>query len=125
RDILRSRGDLQEMMLGYSDSNKYGGYLAANFHLYKAQRSLAREAKKFGVRLRFFHGKGGSIDRGGGPAHRAVLAAPDSATGFRLRITEQGEVISLKYGHPVIARRSFEQMTSAVLMAGLRPPDRN
>lgn len=123
RAILRSRKDTQEIMLGYSDSNKDGGYLAANFQLYKTQRALHREARSCGVTLRFFHGKGGTIDRGGGPAHRAILAMPDSAPDFHLRITEQGEAVSYKYSHPVIARRNFEQMTSAVLTAGLIPSD--
>lgn len=121
RELLASRGNVQEIMLGYSDSNKNGGYLAANWELYKAQKALAAQAAASGVGLRFFHGKGGTIDRGGGPAHRAILAAPDSVPGGRLRITEQGEVISLKYGHPVIARRNFEQMASAVLSAVLMP----
>lgn len=119
RMLLASRGNVQEVMLGYSDSNKYGGYLSANFNLYRTQKALAGEAQRQGVELRLFHGKGGSIDRGGGPAHRAILAAPDSAAGFRLRTTEQGEVISLKFSHPVIARRNFEQSASAVLTAGL------
>jgi phosphoenolpyruvate carboxylase len=121
RELLASRDNVQEIMLGYSDSNKNGGYLAANWELYKAQRALTSQAAASGVGLRFFHGKGGTIDRGGGPAHRAVLAAPDSVPGGRLRITEQGEVISLKYSHPVIARRNFEQMASAVLSATLIP----
>lgn len=122
RELLSSRGNVQEIMLGYSDSNKNGGYLAANWELYKAQRALAAQAAANGVSLRFFHGKGGTIDRGGGPAHRAVLAAPDSVPGGGLRITEQGEVIAVKYAHPVIARRNFEQMASAVMTAVLTPP---
>jgi len=122
REILASRGNTQEIMLGYSDSNKHGGYLSANFNLVQAERGLSREAAAHGVHVRFFHGKGGTIDRGGGPAHRAILAAPESVTGYQLRITEQGEVISLKYGHPLIARRNFEQMASAVLMANLLSP---
>ncbi|HNC75199.1 MAG TPA: phosphoenolpyruvate carboxylase, partial [Elusimicrobiota bacterium] len=122
RQILASRGGAQEIMLGYSDSNKDAGYLAANFHLFRAQESLGRAAEKAGVLLRFFHGKGGTIDRGGGPAHRAILAAPRSVPGGRLRITEQGEVIAYKYGRPAVARRNFEQMASAVLTAELAPP---
>ncbi|MBL0351071.1 MAG: phosphoenolpyruvate carboxylase [Elusimicrobia bacterium] len=122
RQILDSRGGAQEIMLGYSDSNKDAGYLAANYHLYRAQDALGRAAEKAGVRLRFFHGKGGTIDRGGGPAHRAILAAPRSVPGGRLRITEQGEVIAYKYGRPAVARRNFEQMASAVLTAELMPP---
>jgi phosphoenolpyruvate carboxylase len=123
RRILRARGGLQEVMLGYSDSNKDGGYIAANWHLDKAQRRLAATARRRNVRLRFFHGRGGSIDRGGGPAHRAILAAPDSAADVHLRITEQGEVVSLKYSHPLIARRNFEQLSGAVLEAAFHPGD--
>lgn len=122
RQILASRGGVQEIMLGYSDSNKDAGYVAANFQLYRSQRALVRAADSAGVRLRFFHGKGGTIDRGGGPAHRAILAAPESVPGGALRITEQGEVIAYKYGRPAIARRNFEQMASAVLTARLAPP---
>lgn len=122
RQILASRGGVQEIMLGYSDSNKDAGYVAANFQLYRSQRALVRAAQNAGVRLRFFHGKGGTIDRGGGPAHRAILAAPESVPGGTLRITEQGEVIAYKYGRPAIARRNFEQMASAVLTARLAPP---
>jgi len=125
RTLLQSRGMVQEIMLGYSDSNKSGGYLSANYELHRVQQSLAQEAKKYNITLRLFHGKGGSIDRGGGPSHRAVLASPDSVTHFQLRITEQGEVISHKYGHPVIAKRNFEQMVNAVVTAGLFPPGRN
>jgi len=122
RQILASRGGVQEIMLGYSDSNKDAGYVAANFQLYRSQRALVRAAQSAGVRLRFFHGKGGTIDRGGGPAHRAILAAPESVPGGTLRITEQGEVIAYKFGRPAIARRNFEQMASAVLTARLAPP---
>lgn len=122
RQILASRGGTQEIMLGYSDSNKDAGYVAANFQLYRSQRALVRAAAGAGVRLRFFHGKGGTIDRGGGPAHRAILAAPESVPGGALRITEQGEVIAYKFGRPAIARRNFEQMASAVLTARLAPP---
>ena len=124
RTLLKNRGGVQEIMFGYSDSNKSGGYLSANYELYKAQRALTKEAKKSRINMKLFHGKGGSIDRGGGSAHRAVLAAPASATGFKIRITEQGEVISHKYGHPVIAQRNFEQMTSAVVTAGLGLSDK-
>lgn len=123
KEFLKTRGNVQEIMLGYSDSNKDGGYLTANYELYKAQRALHREAQACNVSVRFFHGKGGTIDRGGGPAHRAILAMPDSVPGFHLCITEQGEVVSYKYSHPVIARRNFEQMASAVLTAGLAPSD--
>lgn len=121
REHLRRRGNLQEIMLGYSDSNKDGGYLAANWFLYRAQQSLAELADAHGVKLRFFHGKGGSIDRGGGMSHRSLRAQPHAAHGCRIRITEQGEVITLKYSNPVIAQRNLEQLTSAVIGANCLP----
>ena len=118
---LSSRNDTQEIMLGYSDSNKDGGYLAANWFLYRAQKQLAELADKFGVKIRFFHGKGGSIDRGGGASHRSLRAQPFAAHGSRIRITEQGEVVSLKYSNPIIAQRNLEQLTSAVIVANCLP----
>jgi len=121
RRHLARRGDLQEVMVGYSDSNKDGGYMAANWHLYVAQRELVKVAEKEGIRLRLFHGKGGSIDRGGGSSHRALRAQPHAASGGRVRITEQGEIISLKYSHPVIAERNFEQLTTAVVATQCLP----
>ncbi len=123
RAHLRERGGVQEVMLGYSDSNKDGGYLAANWFLYRAERQLADRADAAGIALRFFHGKGGSIDRGGGASYRSLRAQPHAAHGGRIRLTEQGEVVSLKYSNPVIARRNLEQLTSAVLEAAcLRAP---
>lgn len=121
RKHLKSRGRVQEVMLGYSDSNKDGGYLAANWYLYRAQEHLAELADARGITLRFFHGKGGSIDRGGGMSHRSLRAQPHAAHGGRIRITEQGEVVSLKYSNPVIAERNFEQLTSAVIAANCLP----
>jgi len=115
RAHLQRRGTVQEVMVGYSDSNKDGGYLAANWYLYRAQKEMSRVADESGVKLRFFHGKGGTIDRGGGASHRSLLAQPHAAHGGRLRITEQGEVISLKYSNPAIAQRNLEQLTSAVI----------
>ncbi len=117
RAHLRRRGRVQEVMVGYSDSNKDGGYLAANWFLYRAQEEMARVADASGVKLRLFHGKGGTIDRGGGASHRSLRAQPHAAPGGRIRITEQGEVISLKYSSPAVAQRNLEQLTSAV-MAG-------
>jgi phosphoenolpyruvate carboxylase len=108
--------------LGYSDSNKDGGYLAANWLLYRAQKNLAQQADEQAIKLRFFHGKGGSIDRGGGASHRSLRAQPFAAHGGRLRITEQGEVISLKYSNPHIAQRNLEQLTSAVIAVNCLPP---
>jgi phosphoenolpyruvate carboxylase len=121
REHLRRRGDVQEIMLGYSDSNKDGGYLAANWFLYRAQQRLAELCDAHGLKLRFFHGKGGSIDRGGGMSHRSLRAQPHAAHGSRIRITEQGEVIALKYSNPVIAQRNLEQLTSAVIAANCLP----
>ncbi len=115
RKHLASRGDVQEVMLGYSDSNKDGGYLAANWFLYRAQKSLSAEADRVGIKIRFFHGKGGTIDRGGGLSYRSLLAQPHASHGGTLRVTDQGEVIFVKYGNRVIARRNLEQLASAVM----------
>lgn len=121
RRHLKNRGRVQEVMVGYSDSNKDGGYLAANWFLYRAQKEMSRVADECGVKLRFFHGKGGSIDRGGGSSYRSLRAQPHAAHGGRLRITEQGEVISLKYSNPAIAQRNLEQLTSAVIAVQCLP----
>jgi phosphoenolpyruvate carboxylase len=116
RKHLRSRGDRQEVMLGYSDSNKESGFLAASWLLYGAQEQLV-EAAHGVVELTLFHGRGGAIGRGGGPANRAILAqAPGSIEG-RLRLTEQGEVVAARYGHPELAQRHLEQLTNAVLLS--------
>jgi phosphoenolpyruvate carboxylase len=122
RAHLKHRGRVQEIMVGYSDSNKDGGYLPANWFLYRAQKELSRVADECGVKLRFFHGKGGSIDRGGGTSYRSLRAQPHAAHDGRIRITEQGEVISLKYSNPVIAQRNLEQLTSAVIAVQCLPP---
>lgn len=121
RRHLKHRGQVQEVMVGYSDSNKDGGYLAANWFLYRAQKEMARVADECGVKLRFFHGKGGTIDRGGGASYRSLRAQPHAALGGRLRITEQGEVISLKYSNAIIAQRNLEQMTAAVIAVQCLP----
>jgi phosphoenolpyruvate carboxylase len=121
RRHLDRRGRVQEVMVGYSDSNKDGGYLAANWFLYRAQKEMSRVADECGVKLRFFHGKGGTIDRGGGSSYRSLRAQPHAAHGGRIRITEQGEVISLKYSNPVIAQRNLEQLTSAVIAVQCLP----
>jgi phosphoenolpyruvate carboxylase len=116
RQHLRTRGDRQEVMLGYSDSNKESGFLAASWLLYRAQEQLV-EASRGVVELTLFHGRGGAIGRGGGPANRAILAqAPGSIEG-RLKLTEQGEVVAARYGHPELAQRHLEQLTSAVLLS--------
>ena len=117
REHLRTRGDAQEVMLGYSDSSKESGFLAANWQLYQAQGALVDVARRHGVTLTLFHGRGGAIGRGGGPANRAILAqAPGSVDG-RLKFTEQGEVIAARYADPAIAQRHLEQVTAAVLLA--------
>ena len=114
---LAARGDRQEVMLGYSDSNKESGFLSAAWMLHQAQATLAETARARGVELTLFHGRGGALGRGGGPTNRAILGqAPGSVDG-RLKLTEQGEVIAANYANPTIARRHLEQMTGAVLTA--------
>ena len=122
RRYLQARGDRQEIMLGYSDSNKDGGYLAANWSLYRAQQALVRVAEVHKVQMVFFHGRGGTIDRGGGMSHRAIVAQPFAAWQGRIKTTEQGEVVGSKYANPRIARRSTEQMFSAVIVTNLLVP---
>jgi phosphoenolpyruvate carboxylase len=119
RRILSGRNDFQEVMLGYSDSVKDGGYVAANWGLFHAQKRLVEVAEKYKIRFSLFHGKGGTIDRGGGQSHRSIQAQPAAAPGGRLRITEQGEVVSLKYSNPAIAERNLEQLVTSVLDAHL------
>ena len=117
---LAARGDTQEVMLGYSDSNKENGYLGANWSLYRNQRRLATIADDYDVRLRLFHGRGGSISRGGGPMNSALLALPPETVSGPVKFTEQGEAISEKYANPRIAERNVEQMLNAQLRARLR-----
>ncbi len=109
----------QEIMLGYSDSAKDGGFLASQWALFEAQERLLTDADQRGIELRFFHGRGGSTSRGGAPSYRAILAQPPGSIRGRIRITEQGEVISQRYSHPELALRSLEQTTSAVILATL------
>lgn len=117
REHLRRMDNVQEVMLGYSDSNKDGGYLAANAYLYFAHKEIHKAAKEARVYLRLFHGKGGTIDRGGGLSYRSIRAQPLSCPHGKIRITEQGEVITFKYANPLIAIRNLEQLTSAALLA--------
>ena len=117
RSLVASRGDSQEVMLGYSDSNKDGGYLAANWALYRAELDLVESARKTGIRLRLFHGRGGTVGRGGGPSYDAILAQPPGAVNGSLRLTEQGEVIAAKYAEPRIAHRNLETLLAATLEA--------
>ncbi|MFC4768925.1 phosphoenolpyruvate carboxylase [Effusibacillus consociatus] len=119
RKHLQERGNLQEIMLGYSDSNKDGGYLTANWELYKSQKAIFEVASKHEVRLKFFHGRGGALGRGGGPVERSILAQPPEALHGKVKITEQGEVISQRYSHPEIAKRSLESAVSAVLVGSM------
>ncbi len=119
RSYVQSQGNLQEIMFGYSDSNKDGGYFAANWKLYLAQKRMVEMAEKFNVAVRFFHGKGGTIDRGGGQSHKAILAQPYAAVGGKIRITEQGEVVSQKYANLMIAQRNLEQLATAVIWTNL------
>lgn len=115
REHLRTRNDHQLIQLGYSDSTKDGGYVTASWALYRAQRTLTKVAEKFGVRLTFFHGRGGAIGRGGGPTHRAILGLPPNTMHGSIRLTEQGEVLFDRFGHPIIAQRYLEQVVGAVL----------
>ncbi len=117
RDHLRARGDRQEVMLGYSDSNKESGFLAAAWMLHRAQEALVTVARERGVELTLFHGRGGAIGRGGGPANRAILGGAPGSVDGRLKLTEQGEVIAANYADPAIARRHLEQLTGAALIA--------
>ncbi|GAB5535009.1 MAG: phosphoenolpyruvate carboxylase [Rubricoccaceae bacterium] len=119
---LATRGGVQEVMLGYSDSNKDGGYWQANWSLHKAQGAIARMCAQHKVGLRFFHGRGGTVGRGGGRAGQAIRAMPPEAQSGRIRFTEQGEVISFRYALPGIARRHLEQIVHAQLVALAEAP---
>lgn len=118
---LKARGSVQQIMIGYSDSNKDGGYIASNWNLYQAQHALAKLCGEHNVRLELFHGRGGSIGRGGGPTNRAILAQPPGSMQGPIKITEQGEVIAYRYGNPDIAYRHLQQVLSAALLAMGKP----
>ncbi len=117
RKHLAQRDNCQEIMIGYSDSNKDGGYLRSSWSLYQAQERLAQICSAYDVKLILFHGRGGSIGRGGGPANRAILAQPPGSVQGRIKLTEQGEVISARYSNRAIAKRHLEQLVNAVLIA--------
>jgi phosphoenolpyruvate carboxylase len=121
RKWLAAQGDAQEIMLGYSDSNKDGGYFTANWSLYRAQQALVACFAEHNIRLCLFHGRGGSIGRGGGPSYDAIRAQPAGAVNGFLRLTEQGEIISSKYGDPELAQRNLETLLAAVLESTLLP----
>ncbi|GAB3581035.1 phosphoenolpyruvate carboxylase [Calidifontibacter terrae] len=119
RALVDSKDGLQEVMLGYSDSNKDGGYLAANWALYRAELDLVEVAQEFDIRLRLFHGRGGTVGRGGGPSYDAILAQPPGAVRGSLRLTEQGEIIAAKYAEPALAARNLEAIVAATLESSL------
>ncbi len=117
--MVASLGGAQEVMLGYSDSNKDGGYVTSNWELYKAETQLVAVFREAGVRLRFFHGRGGTVGRGGGPSYEAILAQPPGSVQGELRLTEQGEVIAGKYANRDIGRRNLEALLAATVRATL------
>ncbi|MGY6257111.1 phosphoenolpyruvate carboxylase [Paraburkholderia caledonica] len=119
--IIEHQGNEQEVMLGYSDSNKDGGFLTSNWELYRAELALVSLFNERGITLRLFHGRGGTVGRGGGPTYQAILSQPPGTVDGQIRLTEQGEVIASKFGNPEIGRRNLETVVAATLEASLLP----
>jgi phosphoenolpyruvate carboxylase len=119
--LIEHQGNEQEVMLGYSDSNKDGGFLTSNWELYRAELALVSLFNERGVTLRLFHGRGGTVGRGGGPTYQAILSQPPGTVDGQIRLTEQGEVIASKFGNPEIGRRNLETVVAATLEASLLP----
>ncbi len=121
KELIAKQGHLQEVMLGYSDSNKDGGFLTSNWELYKAEIHLVKVFERAGVKIRLFHGRGGTVGRGGGPSYEAILAQPPGTVNGQIRLTEQGEIIASKFSNAEIGRRNLELLVAATLEASLMP----